>query len=173
MERAPDAAVETKKGRVRSEWLVGQLAESCARLVGGHPSKDEPAQDLYDLMTNEVVATRGFESLDTMKKTERSEEQWSTFFENPTTTMRFAVALRLWRDAHGSAGLPVACIPVSQDTTADAVKLLVTFERGNRETQWRFEQGFWKLIGFDRMMGSAPTKPAATKPKTPLKPRRK
>ena len=167
-----DSAVETKRGRGKSDWLVTRLSESCNRLVGGLRSKDEPTLDVYDLMTNQVVADRGFESMDSIGKNDRSEDFWGSFFENPTTTMRFAVALRLWKEAHGTAGLPVSCLPLTQDPKADAVKLLVTFERGNRETFWRFEQGSWKLVGFERLSGPAapaPTKPVKPRPKTPPK----
>lgn len=168
-----DAAVETKKGRAKADWLVSHLSESCSQLVGGLRSKDEPTQDVYDLMTNQVVADRGFESIDAIGKTERNDDFWSSFFENPTTTMRFAVAFRLWREAHGNAGLPVACMPLAQEPRAEAVKLLVTFERGNRETFWRFEQGHWKLVGFERMMGPA-TSPPPSKPVTkPARPKPK
>ena len=155
-----DSASESKKGRRSIPWLTQRLAESCGRLVGGLRRANEPSVDVYDLITNDVVAERGMESLDAMAKTEK--DAWSLFLENPTVAMRVAVSLRLWKEAHGPAGLPVSCLALEQDAAADAVRLQVKFERGNRDTFWRFEQGHWKLAAFDKMVAAPP---ASTPPK--------
>jgi serine protease Do len=149
-----DSATETKKGRRSVPWLTTRLGESCGRLVGGLRRKDEPAIDVYELITNDVVAERGMESLDAMAKTEK--DVWPAFFENPTVVMRIAVAMKLWKEAHGKEGLPVTCLPLEQDPDSNAVRLQVKFERGNRDTFWRFEQGSWKLAGFDKMIATPP-----------------
>jgi serine protease Do len=149
-----DSASETKKGRRSVPWLTQRLAEACGRLVGGLRRANEPAIDVYELITNDAVADRGMESLDTMAKIEK--DVWPAFFENPTTVMRVAVAFRLWKEAHGKEGLPVTCLPLEQDPDSNAVRLMVKFERGNRETFWRFEQGSWKLAAFDKMIASPP-----------------
>jgi serine protease Do len=163
-----DSAYATKTGRKEVKWLTNHLAESCGRLVGGLRHPNEPTVDVYDLVTNDAVADQGFASLDAVAKTDK--EVWNAFFENPTQTMRVAVAYRLWREAHGKEGLPVTCLPLEQDAESATVRLLVKFERGDRETFWRFEQGSWKLAGFDRMNSSAPPPPAA---KPGAKPRAK
>jgi len=76
-----------------------------------------------------------------------------------------AVAVRLWKEAHSKEGLPVACLPLEQNPESDTVRLLVKFEHANRETFWRFEQGSWKLAGFDRMTQTPPSHPAGTGPR--------
>jgi len=158
-----DSAAATRKGRREVQWLTTRLAESCGRLVGGLRRQGEPSVDVYDLVTNDAVAEHGFASLDQVAKTDK--EVWPAFFENPTMTMRIAVAMRLWREAHGKEGLPVSCLPLAQDPDSGVVKLQVKFERGDRETFWRFEQGYWKLAGFDRMNTQVPA-PAPAKPTT-------
>lgn len=163
--RVVDAALEVKRGLSNVPWLVERLGRSCGTLVGGLRRESEPSVDVYDLITNDVVAERGFESVDAMSKGEskaKREELWNAFAENPTAIMRVAVAMRLWKDAHGKEGLPVTCLPLEQDPKADTLRLLVKFERGTRETFWRFEQGSWKLAAFDKMIG---TPPASKPPK--------
>ncbi|HEY8080396.1 MAG TPA: serine protease [Labilithrix sp.] len=154
-----DSAAESKKGRRSVPWLTQRLAESCGRLIGGLRKTDEPSVDVYDLITNDVIAERGMESLDAMAKTEK--DAWNLFLENPTVAMRVAVAVRLWKESHGKEGLPVSCLALEQDPEAEAVRLQVKFERGNRDTFWRFEQGQWKLAAFDKMVGA----PSGSKPK--------
>jgi hypothetical protein len=61
-------------------------------------------------------------------------------------------------------------LPLEQDPDAATVRLLVKFERGDRETFWHFEQGSWKLAGFDRMNSAIPVPPPA---KPGAKPRAK
>jgi serine protease Do len=166
-----ETAAETKRGRRKPEWLVQHLAESCGRLVGGLRREHEPSADVYELVTNDVLADHGFESLDAVGKTDK--DAWSLFLENPTVAMRIAVAIRLWYEAHGKAGLPITCLPPEQDATAGTVKLRVKFEHGERETSWRFEQGYWKLAGFDRMSGTPPAPaPRKTRARTPARSRR-
>ena len=165
-----DIAVETKNGRRSAKWLGSHLGQSCGRMVGGLRRAQEPSVDVYDLITNDVVADKGFESMDTVAKHDRA--AWSMFFENPTTMLRIAVAMRLWREAHGKEGLPVSCVPLAQDPNDGTVKLRMTFERGDRETFWRFEQGAWKLVAFDKMTSNAKT-PAKPTGRTPVKPRGK
>ncbi|AKU96317.1 serine protease [Labilithrix luteola] len=160
--RVIDAALETKRGLANVPWLVDRLGKSCGTLVGGLRHEGEPSVDVYDLITNDVIAERGFESVEAMSKRETKanrEELWSAFVENPTAIMRVAVAERLWKEAHGKEGLPVTCLPLQQDPKSDTLRLLVKFERGTRETFWRFEQGSWKLAAFDKMIGTPPSKP--------------
>lgn len=166
--RVLDVAVETKKGRRSAKWLGNRLGQSCGRLVGGLRRGDEPSIDVYDLITNDVVAEKGIQSMDEAAKYDK--EAWPMFFENPTAMMRIAVAMRLWREAHGRAGLPVSCVPLAQDPNAGTVKLRVTFEHGDRDTIWRFEQGAWKLAAFGDLPGAAPPPAPAAKPKPPSKP---
>jgi serine protease Do len=165
-----DVAVETKQGRRDAKWLGGRLGKACGTLVGGLRRADEPSIDVYDLITNDVVAEKGIESMDAVAKYDK--DAWPMFFENPTAMMRIAIAMRLWKEAHGAAGLPVSCTPLAQDPNAGTVKLRVSFERGDRETVWRFEQGSWKLAAFDKMTG-APAPPPAGKPAAKTAPKRK
>jgi serine protease Do len=158
-----DRAVVTLRGRQDQKWLVAQLADSCGRLVAGLRREGEPSIDIYDLITNDVVAEHGFESTDPLMKT--SKDLGALFYENPTMTLRIGVAMRLWNEAHGKEGLPVSCLGVTQDPNANAVRLQVKFERATRDTYWRFEQGFWKLAAFDKMTSNAPPPKAKTKPK--------
>jgi serine protease Do len=158
-----DSATETKKGKKSVPWLTERLGESCGRLVGGLRHPQEPSIDVYELITNDVIAERGMDSLDAMAKTDK--DVWQLFFENPTVAMRIAVAVKLWKEAHGKEGIAVTCLPLEQDPAASSVRLQVKFERGNRETFWRFEQGSWKLAGFDKMVGT----PSSQRPSRPRK----
>jgi serine protease Do len=152
-----DRAIEALRGRTSQPWLIAQLADSCARLVAGLRREGEPSLDIFDLITNDAVAERGFESTDPIMKTNK--DLAALFYENPTVTLRIGVAMRLWNEAHGKEGLPVSCLGATQDPNLNAVRLQVKFERATRDTYWRFEQGFWKLAGFDKMTSTAPPKP--------------
>jgi serine protease Do len=149
-----DRAIVTIRGRQDQQWLLAQLADSCGRLVAGLRRDGEPSIDIFDLITNDVVAEHGFESTDPLMKTNK--DLGALFYENPTMTLRIGVAMRLWNEAHGKEGLPVSCLGVTQDPNANAVRLQVKFERATRDTYWRFEQGFWKLAAFDKMTSTAP-----------------
>lgn len=146
-------------GRKNKEWLIAGLSDSCGRLVAGLRRDGEPSIEIYDLITNDAVAERGFESTDPLMKTDK--ELSDLFYENPTTTLRIGVTMRLWKEAHGKEGLPVECMDAPQDPESDSVRLQVKFEHATRDTYWRFEQGYWKLSGFDKMTSTAPpSKPA-------------
>jgi serine protease Do len=148
-------------GRKNKDWLIAGLADSCGRLVAGLRREGEPSIDIYDLITNDAVAERGFESTDPLMKTDK--ELSDLFYENPTVTLRIGVTMRLWKEAHGKEGLPVECLDAPQDPESDTVRLQVKFERATRDTYWRFEQGYWKLSGFDKMTSTTPPKPAPAK----------
>jgi serine protease Do len=158
-----DRAIVTIRGRQDQKWLVQQLADSCGRLVAGLRREGEPSIDIFDLITNDVVAEHGFESTDPLMKTNK--DLGALFYENPTMTLRIGVAMRLWNEAHGKEGLPVSCLGAPQDENSNAVRLQVKFERATRDTYWRFEQGFWKLAAFDKMTSTAPPPKAKGKPK--------
>jgi len=85
------------------------------------------------------------------------------FYENPTVTLRIGVTMRLWKEAHGKEGLAVECLDAPQDPESDSVRLQVKFEHATRDTYWRFEQGYWKLSGFDKLTATGPAKPPPLK----------
>ncbi len=150
-------------GKKTNRWLVAQLGASCGRFVAALKRDPEFSASMYHLITNEAVADRGLESLDSVLKTDK---EFTEFFcENPTVALRFAVAIRLWKEAHGNYGLPVTCIAPAFDPDPESIRLQVKFERGVRDTYWRLEQGFWKLAGFDKIVSTKSPAKAPPKPK--------
>jgi len=143
-------AGDTKKNRTDLKWLVKKLGEACQSFVDAMRTEDEPGDALVNLVTNDLVADRGFDSLDKLDE-KNDKETWEAFFDAPEASLRAAVAMRLWKEAHGKAGLPVQCLDAGQKEGEDGVRLAIQFERGRRETLWSFEQGHWRLSRFDRL----------------------
>ncbi len=148
-------AVETKKNRTNAHWLTNRLGDACQSLLDSLRQDDTPGDALGGFLTNDLVAEQGFESLDKLEE-KKEKGTWEAFFDDPEAALRAAVALRLWREAHGKAGLPVRCVGAAKQNDSETVRLSIEMQHGRRDTQWAFEQGHWRLSRFGNLSTKEP-----------------
>jgi len=178
VEAAVRAAFEIKVKRVNAAWRKQKLVEACKVLVGELESEDPKISVIDDLISNHLVAEKGFESFKLVASNRAFLER---FVEDPMDGMRKALLLRiLFRIksndmggglAPGNTCRDLAASDEAKITTAQIVRMKLKLQNETIEIKWTFEHGHWKLAGGD--FGDAgentPPPPPRQPPKQPPK----
>lgn len=176
------AAFEIKVKRESAEWRRQRLVEACKVFVSELESDDPKINVIDDLISNHLVAEKGFESFKLVANNRAFLER---FVEDPMDGMRKALLLRILfriksKDMGGGLAAGNTCSDISASdlakiTTAQVVRMKLKLENEPMEIKWTFEHGHWKLAGGDLGEGGGdepgPPKPPTKPPtKPPVKP---
>jgi serine protease Do len=177
VEQAVRAAFEIKQKRESSAWRKEQLVKACKVFVSELESDDPKIDVIDDLISNHMVAEKGFESFKLVANNRAFLER---FVEDPMDGMRKALLLRILfriksKDMGGglAAGNSCADIAASDEqkiTTAQLVRMKLKLENEVFEIKWTFEHGHWRLAGGEFGEASGPSdtpQPPKAPPKTP------
>jgi serine protease Do len=172
VEAAVRMAFDIKGKRENAEWRKAKLVEACKVFVSELESDDPKINVIDDLISNHLVAEKGFESFKLVASNRAFLER---FVEDPMDGMRKALLLRILfriksKDMGGGLAAGNTCRNISASdeakiTTAQIVRMKLKLENDAVEIKWTFEHGHWKLAGGDFGDAGEPSGPPATPPK--------
>ncbi len=179
VEQAVRAAFDIKGKRENAAWRKEKLIEACKVFVSELESDDPKINVIDDLISNHMVAEKGFESFKLVASNRAFLER---FVEDPMDGMRKALLLRILfriksKDMGGGLAAGNTCKNISASdeakiTTAQIIRMKLKLENDAIEIKWMFEHGHWKLAGGDFGDSGEPSGPPTPPKQPPQSPKR-
>lgn len=149
-------------------FLANELTSTCASLSAELSSPSAGIGKLAPFVSNQLVAVAGLESYDLVSRSALGKSVTREFFHDPVAAMRVSVLFRLVAGTTDGKH-PVTCAaPNPSDLAAiddgRIVRVPLHASYGDAELSWRFENGGWRIVGFD-----TPGIPQPEEPKEPAK----
>lgn len=148
--------------RHSTAWMTGELDKTCHALSSELASTTKSDDRLTSFVSNAVVADRGLESFSVLARSPFGPQIRTQFFEDPISTMRRSVIVRLGvrsLQSGGASGTCAAMNPVDAAAIAEGKPVrrpIMTKSGDPMEVLWTFEHGAWRVAGGELVELSAP-----------------